>query len=278
MRDLIISKLKAKGYDVEPYDVSKNGVIKKGIKLSTMPVAPIFYPDSNKTVRETIALIEEILKQKAPVNDADIDRLTDWDYIKNRIIICVQKQTNEKIEKENFLEFECYLRVLINYEMSYKVTSSLMETLTQKVGNADTIWETAYINTKNMLDINDLEDINESLNESIKSFNPEIMLKNSGIIYNNLYTELHFNYPSFGAIAIIFTDVFRYIVNELNHDLIIMPISTDSLLLTPKLDDNISCYSEVLREVSKSTILEEYQLSNHAYIMRIGAEGLEMIP
>lgn len=278
MRDLIISKLKAKGYDVEPYDVSKNGVIKKGIKLSTMPIAPIFYPDSNKTVRETIALIEEILNQKAPISNADIDNLTDWDYIKDRIIICIQKKTNEKIEKENFLNFECYLRVLINYEMSYKVTSSLMETLTQKVGNADTIWETAYINTKNMIAINDLEDIDKSLNENIKNFNSETMFESSNIMYNNLYTEFHFNYPSFGAVAIIFTDVFRYIVNELNRDLIILPISTDSLLLTPKLDDDISCYSKVLRDVSKNIIPEEYQLSNHAYIMRIGAEGLEMIP
>lgn len=41
----------------------------------------------------------------------DTKKLMDWDYVKTRLQLCIQRKGNENIVKRDFLDFEEYVRV-----------------------------------------------------------------------------------------------------------------------------------------------------------------------
>ena len=251
MRNLIIEKLKTKGYDVEPIDVEKNSIVKKGIRLSAssgVSVTPVIYPEDFRTVREAITYAEMMFSSPAPAFNPEL--FEDWDYVKDHITVCVQKKSKELIEKEDFLDFECYLRVFINETSSYKVTSSIMTLLTAKAGDADKVWETAYLNTR------------EKEHYEIKS--DEFLF--------SIRTCSH----AFGGNAIIFTDRFAAMAKEANTDFIVLPVSTEYTCVLPNLVENILDIHYLINDII-AIIPPEERLSDCAYIMRVGSDTFEKI-
>lgn len=251
MRNLIIEKLKAKGYEVEPCDVEKNGIVKKGIRLaatSGVTVTPVIYMEDFNTVREIIAYAEQSFS--APTPSFIPDQLSDWDYVKDHIAVCVQKKSREPIEKEDFLDFECYLRVFINEETSYKVTSSIMTLISAKAGSNDEVWERAYLNTRE---------------KSVCKIKREDFL-----------FSIHNNLCGFGGNAILFTDKLIKMAELMKTDLIVFPLSIDCLYLMPNIVEDISDMHYLVKDLI-TVIPPEERLTESIYIARIGSETLEKI-
>lgn len=276
MRDLILTRLKGKGYNVEPYDAINNGVTKKGIKLSGTSASAVIYPADYKTVREAMHVAETIFSQDQP--NIDVNFLTSWEYIKEHVILCVQKKSNEPIEKEDYLDFECYMRILIDDLGSCKITRRLMEKLSAEGISADEVWERAYLNTKKDVRTHDVSFFMSGIKLLIAT-DPENAEKYNNVINNCPFIILHTMRPYYGAAAILYTSKLIELSESWNSDIVVFPSSIHEVFVTPIANDdnNIDYYSEMVCEANAEAVSEDERLSNHAYILRKGSSELEII-
>ena len=114
----LIDELKRRGFEAREIDTVKNGVKKHGIavKIGDGSVCPIFYADDMKhfPMQEVVDKIVSALpsieeKSKTPF----LEMISDWDYVKDHIILCLQHGSTEEIFKWNlFGDLEIFLRVM----------------------------------------------------------------------------------------------------------------------------------------------------------------------
>ena len=265
-RENIINELTERNIVAKPVDVTKNGVVLKGITLGDGPVCPTLYVDRFEEYQEEDLedAIDEILyqynKAKEQMPSINPSQLMDWNYIKDRLQLCLQPKGTEDILKRDFLDLEEYVRVLIMTDGettgSFKVRP---EHLNHLGVTEDEVFEAAWKCTEPTIEVQDMAVVMaEMMGMSIEDA-MELQKANPMIVASN-EQKVH------GAIAMKADFKLTEIAERYQSDLAILPSSIHEILLLPvKEDMNFRELGTMVREINATQVSPEEVLSNHAY-------------
>lgn len=263
-REMIIAELKNRGYEVLSADVTKNGVKLQGIAIGKGTIRPTIYVDDllNRTLDEAVNKIIDIYKnaQKNPVqfNPKDIMK---WNFIKTRLQLCLQRKGDEDIVKRDFLDLEEYIRVIVDIDAngtgSFKVQPSH---LTMWGITEDMLFNAAWDCTKPTITETDTSKVMAEM----MGITLEELLKRMGDMPMQIILSNHKGVN--GAIAMKDTWLLSEIANRYKSDLAILPSSIHECIVMP-IDESIRFdeLNAMVREVNKTELVPEEQLSDHAY-------------
>lgn len=263
-REFIINELAARGIKAEATEVTKNGVVLEGIILGEETVRPTIYKDMYENVPEDVIedLIERVREILEEAPQFVTEDLTNWDWAKTRLRLCLQKKGNEPICKRDFLDLEQYVRVMVDEEQgaSFKVRPEMLE----KYGiTEDVLFHAAYDCTRPLVKIKDmLEIMSEMTGKSIEELEEleEELQGNPPMIIVTNRSQIN------GASTICFTDVLKEISDRYRKDLAILPSSIHECILHPVIDaTDFRRLDAMVREVNETELEPEEVLGNHAY-------------
>lgn len=248
-REAIINELRNKGLEVTPVDCVKNGVEMQGITFGTGNVRPTIYVNQfYNTELDLEEVVEKILhqyNQTKNINiDINVDALQDWEYVKDKLILCLQRKGIEDIVKRDYLDLEEYVRVIIG-SGTFKVRPEYLV----KFGiTKDELFDAAWECTRSIVVVENMSQI-----LGIK-FTENPMIVASTEIKNH------------GAIAMRATEKLAEIADRYEKDLAILPSSVHECILLP-VDENtdFSFFNAMVREVNATQVAPDEVLSNHAY-------------
>ena len=264
-REDIVNELNSKGIEAKPVDVTKNGVVLKGISLGDGPVCPTLYVDQYLDYEEdeledaVDAIIYQYNKAKENMPVIDPNQLMNWNYIKDRLQLCLQPKGTEDILKRDFLDLEEYVRVIVETDGestgSFKVKP---EHLNHLCATETELFEAAWKCTEPTIIMQDMAQVvAEMIGMSIDAM--EIQKENPIIVASN-ERKIH------GAIAMKAVDKLAEVAERYQSDLAILPSSIHEILLIPvKEDMNFRELGTMVREINATQVSPEEVLSNHAY-------------
>ena len=265
-REMIIDALKEKNIEAKSVDVTKNGVPFKGISLGSGPVCPTIYTDRFEEYNEEDLedAVDEILyqynKAKETMPTVDTEKLMNWEYVKTRLQLCLQKKTDEDICKRDFLNLEEYVRVIVDMDGeltgSFKVTPSHL----QHYNITETeLFEAAWINTAPTIQIKDMAQVMAEMTDMSIEEAMEIQKENPMIVASN-EQKMH------GAIAMKAGDKIAEVADRYGTDLAILPSSIHEILLIP-VKENVTFVEldAMVQEANATQVAPEEILGSHAY-------------
>ena len=262
-REFMIKELVARGIKADATEVVKNGVVLKGITLGEGTVRPTIYEDWFKDVSESdvdfvIDKILDVMNTKKP--QFDVNNLTDWNYVRNRLQLCIQKRSTEDIVKRDFLDLEQYVRIIVSDNDDELATCKVRPDLFNKYGitEAELFYAALECSRANVK----VEDMTYLMAE-MTGMSVEEIAKMQGdtppmiVITNTKKTN--------GASGICYMDVLREIADRYEKDLAILPSSIHECIVYP-VDGSVNfiLFDNMVRDVNK-TLLPEEVLSDHAY-------------
>lgn len=260
-REFIINELAARGIKAEATEVTKNGVVLEGIILGEGTVRPTIYKDMYENVPEDVieGLIERVREILEEAPQFVTEDLTNWDWAKTRLRLCIQQKGNEPICKRDFLDLEQYVRVVVDEEQgaSFKVSPAMLE----KYGvSEDVLFNAAMDYTRHLIEVQDMSSIiadmmGITVDEVIKmqGDNPPMIVVTNKSKVN-------------GASTICFIDVLKEVADRYKKDLVILPRSIHECILHP-VDDttDFRMLNEMVQNVNENEVDPIEVLSNHAY-------------
>ena len=218
------------------------------IAIGSESVRPVFYLEdyiglnlSNVEIAEDIIkrAEKELVKKDLTKFRIKNNSIYDWDYVKDNIRLCIQRKSEEKILKKDFLDLEIYARVVLSE--SYRVCSSfkIVPEMWENWGkNEDEIFEAAWQNTLPTLCLD----------------------KMCGMLIASNQSRVN------GAIAMLDNENLKNLANIFNSNLVIIPSSIHEIIISPLFNGNISDFNDMVNEVNNTALSPEEILSNHAYI------------
>lgn len=260
---LIVEELLRKGYHAEPSSIVKNGVELKGVIIGNGNIRPNIYVsdfiEEYDTFDEVVNAIIEMYEDKKDEN-FDVSHVSEWDFVKTRLQLCLQKKGNENIVKRDFLDLEQYVRVIVdsdeNGNSSFKVNPNFLNTwnITEDIlFNAAWDCTRPTFTQRNMMQI-----MSEMMGMSIEEIKEMSGDAQNQIILSN---DKSLN----GAIAMCDTWFLSEIANKYESDLVILPSSIHEVIVIPTTDKELFAYDRMVHEVNEEHVLPEEVLSNHAY-------------
>ena len=130
------TELHKQGIDIEDVTVVKNGIKCRGFKVLTDPedtVCPVVYFSEEDAIAE---ISEKILAVCAARPQFDVEKLMDWDYVKDHVFIGVQRRDAESdICRRECLNLDIILRIYVDIDHladkigTIKVSEALVKTL-----------------------------------------------------------------------------------------------------------------------------------------------------
>ena len=259
-RELIIDELYERGYEASKVDVTKNGVVLKGIRLNNGEISPTIYTEQYEDYDNVGMVVDEIIKAYEEALNSmptlDMSNIMDWEYVKTRLKLCIQRQGNEDIVKRNFLDLEQYVRVCVSEEATYKVIPEHLK----KFGiNEETLFHAAWECTKptftamDMIEIMaemmgiDAEELREMSKDSVQI-----------VITNKSKTN--------GATAMCDHELLDEIAKKYKADLVILPSSIHECIVIPFTTGMVfEDFNMMVKEVNETQVDPVEQLSDHAY-------------
>lgn len=258
MREKIIRILEERGYKVRSHDVVKNGITFRGITIGEGNILPTIYleqfenrNDLEEVAEEIIEMCEEGLNTLPTLSVKDF---MNWDYVKSKLQLCIQRKGNEDIVKRDFLDLEEYVRVNVFDSGTFKVRPEHLD----KLGiTEEELFDAAWDCTAPTVEVHDMMQMLEELGYGIVT--EEQIPELSMIVATN-------KSRMFGAIAMKAVDKLAEIADRYETDLVILPSSIHEVLLHPvKEDTNFLELDAMVREVNATQVAPEEVLSNNAY-------------
>ena len=258
-RKQIINELTNRGIKARPETIVKNGVEFETIVIGDGRICPTIYMDSfEKMEGDLSAIVDEIVRMyedAAQVELPDMQLLANWEWVKPRLRLCLQKKSNEDIVKRDWLDLEEYVRVAVMEDASCKVTTGIIE----KWGiTADELFDEAWKNTKPQIFAQDMCQIMLEMGmpaEMVESISTSPMI----IVTNK--TKCH------GSIGIKATEILGEIADRYECDLAILPSSIHEAIVYPLINgETPSEFNSMIQEINATEVLPEDVLSNHAYV------------
>ena len=259
-RWIIIDELKARGYEVNPIEVTKNGVLMEGILVGTGTIRPTIYTEQYKDCDNVGMVVDEIIKAyEEAINSMptlDMSNIMDWEYVKTRLKLCIQHQGNEDIVKRNFLDLEQYVRVCVSEEATYKV---IPEHLKKFGVNEETLFHAAWECTKPTFTAMDMIEIMAEMMgidvEELREMNKDSV---QIVITNKSKTN--------GATAMCDHELLNEIARKYEADLVILPSSIHECIVIPFTTGMVfEDFNMMVKEVNETQVDTVEQLSDHAY-------------
>ena len=212
--------LKAEGLESEQITIVKNNVPCTGIRVinpDTPSVSPIIYYNEQETLESFLFKIHAVLSFGNP--QIDISRLTNLEYVKENLILGVQKLSNNTtLVKKQVLNLEVFMKITLDLKNTNDIgTCKLNRELQQHLKIAEQeLWEIAYKNTYQ--------------NFSIRSMYEMCGIPNSDDSIMYVVTSADQN----AATALCFPDLFKKFCAEKGESgCYILPSSTEELIIIP---------------------------------------------
>ena len=220
---------------------------------------PIFYVDPYLGKGVTASEIAEQLVEdfKAAQNiDLVEDDILNWDYVKDRITIGVQKESDEDIVKrESELDgIEEYLFVCCE-DFSFKLSTKMIEIMEI---TEDLAWDTAYCNLKKNFRI-------RSMAESLGLPTPET--DNMYIISNDI------NYK--GAASFLYKEPLVELAEKCKVErLFLLPSSIHEMIVIPDVGEkDLGEYTAMVKAANAAVVSPEEALPDTAYVLDFSRQG-----
>lgn len=224
MMNAIIRELGCRGYKAEKVEVMKNGITYLGVTIGDNDVRPTIYIDKyineGFDVRQIVGKVLEIYNDnKYDIPDFDINYITEWEYAKENLRLCIQSQSTEDIVKRKFLDMEMYVRVDVGHG-TYKVN---LPTL-QRFGTSENeLFDIALKRMKDNIEVEDLVTKLASMMGDDANFLRDSQMPQQFILTNpdNMY----------GAAGICDIEILEEIANRYKSNLVILPSSIHECLI-----------------------------------------------
>lgn len=251
MMNEIIMELNNRGYKAESTTVVKNGVEKVGVIIGEGTIRPIIYPNLNLTVNECI---REIINtyENVPKMNININEVTNWEYVKNNLQLCLQRKTNEDILKRDYLDMEMYIGVKVTKDSTYKVKQGMFKEVSE-----DEIFARALLNAKENVLVEDMAKMLANMMGCDISELPDMGETKMIVVTNKEKVN--------GAVAICDKELLSNIAREYNSNLVILPSSIHECIIHVDNEPDMKMYSNMVREVNETQVEPEEVLSDHAY-------------
>ena len=182
------------------------------------------------------------------------DCICDWNYIKNHVFLCVQKQNTGDILKKHYLNFEVCMKVLLpSDEREARISLTVTESFRKSMGVMEAkLWKIADLNTKYRFRTRKLSEMFPF------PFDDE-----SGLYV--VTTETGWD----GVTALLFNEVFHQFCLE--HEILecyILPSSTHEVLVLGENDvseEQLQTLPQMVRDINASCVDEEIQMDPVVY-------------
>ena len=258
-RKMIVAELNKRGFVAKPTEVLKNGITFEGIILGTGNICPTIYTEQFRDY-DLEEAVEEIIisynKAKEDMPVIDTKKLMDWDYVKTRLQLCIQRKGNENIVKRDFLDLEEYVRVDVGGG-TFKVKPEHLD----KFGvSEDVLFHAAWDCTAPKIQVEDMAQVMaEMMGVSVEEIT-EMQGGNPMIVATN-------KNKLFGAIAMKTLEKLVEVADRYGADLAILPSSIHEILLVPVRGDiDFRKFDAMVRDVNATQVSPEERLSDHVYV------------
>lgn len=262
-REMIAKELKNNNYNVEPMDVVKNGISFQGITIGNGNIRPTIYINEflDWSEDKLPEAVEQIIKtyNNAKHTSFNTEQIKDWNYVKNRLQLCLQKKGEENIIKRDFLDLEQYIRVVVethgNETGSFKVKPEHLEMWEV---DKDMLFNAAWDCTSPTITERDMMHI---MAEMMGVPVEELAMENMPVqIVLGNKSGIH------GAIAMHDTWRLQEIANRYESDLAILPSSIHEIIVMPVNEDiSFAELDAMVTEINETQLEPVEVLSNHAY-------------
>lgn len=228
------------------------------------------YSEEDLSIDDIVTRVTEVYKKNiAGAQDIDVSSITDYGYVKTRIVpaICNFEKSSEylkNIPHEEFCDLAVYYRILVDIsdgEGSILVSSQLMAG-----------WNVSYDELKNQAWKN-LHELNppffSTMFDILKEMVPGMNVSDIGYDTDNSMFVLSNKSRINGAVYIADAEVLNNIATELDTDLILLPSSRHELIVLPLAmasdEDRWSEMVAMVKEINHSTVSEEDFLADSVY-------------
>lgn len=254
-REIIITELRKRGYQVKEYDAVKNRVKLHGIILDTKTgLSPIVYMEDimkySTNLEDAVdAIIKIYEKNKRP--DFDLHMLQDKGFINSHLFIALQRKSDEDIlKREIFLEdIESYVLIRDDRKgFSVKINRLFLESISM---TEEEVWQVAERNT-----------LAESQIINMASFF-------FGYGYAPMYILTNKS-KNRGASAILNKELLFAIGKKFDDDkLVAIPSSIHEFIVLPykMVNETTDELSTFIQAVNLAEVEEQEWLGNKAYII-----------
>ena len=259
-REVIIEELQAREYVAEAVDTTKNGVVLKGITIGDGQIRPTIYTEQYEDADNVDMVVDEIIEAYENANREvprfNLNELMNWDYVKTKLRLCLQRKGTENIVKRDFLDLEQYVRVKVSDDATFKVTP---EHLTQFGVSEDVLFHAAWDCTHPTITETDMAELMaEMFGMPVSVFEENFKGPKQIVVSNKEKMN--------GAIAICDLELLARIADKYKADLTILPSSIHECILVPMTGDlDFDGLSEMVSDVNGAEVDPVEQLSDHAY-------------
>lgn len=271
----ISEELSERGYDNEITEVKKNndvtltGIVIKGEDSNIHPTIYVnpFY-EEGMDIFEAADEVEEAYNNARDSFDIDVNRLGDFDYVKDKLFFAVVNRDSNAKRLED-LVFTDFLDLAIIYKI--KVDDHANITVKKDMAN---LWGVS------------IEDIDRAARENTPKFFEGYMASMfemlMGLNATNLLDEdvidslqngdnpmyiLTNNIKSNGASVILYENMLKEMSKRFDDDMVVIPSSIHEVIVIPKSKvDDINMITEMIQQVNETEVSLEERLSDHAYI------------
>lgn len=260
----IVKGLKDAGYNVEECVNVKNGVNFHGICfVRENGLCPVIYTDD--IIRQSSSVpevVEKVLEIYDSIKDVDvkIDRtkIAEPDFIMQNVYIGLQKESDGGLVKKEtaFEGIEQYLYVRIDETSSYKLSPEVVEAMDQaelwKAAKAHICAETQIMSMAEML----------SAVAGPGNTNGSPMAPMAYIVTNTTGHK--------GASAILDMKALKRFAQSLDvHKFIVLPSSVHKMIVIPDKGDDLSMFTEMVRDTNQNLVAPEERLTDRAYVLEV---------
>lgn len=180
-----------------------------------------------------------------------VDSITNRDYIKENIFVCLQKPSEEKdLVKEPYLNLEAYLRVKIGEDTTMKIYSN-------HPVKEETLFQWAMENSKKNIKTTSLP---QMLGAEEDNYSP-IVLTNTDFLW--------------GASALLFPDVFGEICKERGwKGCIILPSSIYEVIVIDRENIDIGEVNKTIQNINETVVKPQDRLADSAYVYSLALNAI----
>lgn len=248
----VVEIINEKGYQAEVKEFVKGSTTKMGIVIGTGNIRPTIYPEQFTGTDEEIADKVIEVYEKVQVSEFDIDKLTDVEHIKQNAFVAVRRPMDDGAFVKEYLDIQLVIRIKVYTNPEKTASYILHKDLAEKLNFDETIFDEAIKNMKFEF---------EPLASILGGFLGADDIPDCGqYVLSN-------NERLFGASAIFSKGCLKSIANMLDSDLVIIPSSTNELIVMKKEPDmDLNALDEMVKEVNTTQVPPEDQLSDHVYI------------
>lgn len=258
----VVEALKTKGYTVEAKEFNKNGVAKIGyifLDGESNAKPTLYIGEDAPTKPEEIADYLINIYKNASSFSFDVNSITDWNRVKDNLILGVCGTGKEQIACKTVLDLDLFARIILNDSVigngSIKVTEDILRTWGKSL---DEVLEVAAENIKKDVVAQDIRTlIFGILGNEAKALDLDNLEAPMIVITNNS--------KSLGAGQMFNTEVLEKVANQLDSDLYILPSSIHEIIVVAESLGPVEPLAEMVKEVNATQVAPEEVLTNSVY-------------